>query len=125
MRVLIAGHQEGKTTKLMAWVHAGIAVDQYPGWSRIAVVVNRQRHDQLKSEYWRLIEDFDHRIYTMDDIRDGFFPSGETLYRVDDLDAFLPVLFPNMCLDGFTITAKAWDADDSAYRYWPGGKKVD
>lgn len=124
MRVLIAGRQEGKTTKLMAWVNEGIAVERYPGWSRIAVVANRQRHNQLKSEYWRLIEDFDHRVYTFDDIKEGRFPSKETVYRIDDLDAFLPIMFPNMCLDGFTITAKGWDEDDSAYRYWPGGKKV-
>ena len=124
MHVLIAGRQEGKTTKLMAWVNEGIAVDRYPYWSRVAVVDSIQRHIQLKGEYWGKIEDFDHRVYTFDEIQEGRFPSTETVYRIDDIDRFLPRFFPNMCLDGFTITAKQWDEDDSAYRYWPGGKKA-
>ena len=109
MKVLIAGRQEGKTTKLMNWVYGGVKVQRYPGWSRVAIVSNRLRHTHLKDEYWRQIEDFDHRVYTLDDIRDGRFPSNETLYRLDDLDSILPMLFPNMRLDGFTITAEAWE----------------
>lgn len=109
MRVLIAGRQEGKTTQLMNWVKDGVMVAGYPGWSRVAIVPNRQRHDYVKSIYWNLIEDFDHRVYTLLDIQEGLFPSRNTSYRVDDLDEILPAFFPGIILEGFTITAENWD----------------
>ena len=115
MHVLIAGRQEGKTTKLMEWVKGGVRIDPYPGWSRVAIVANWQRHDVLREKYWAELEDFDHRVYKFDEFKYGRFPSTETKYRIDDLDAFLSMLFPYTQIhniDGFTITAENWDDEE-------------
>jgi hypothetical protein len=111
MHVLMAGRGEGKTTALMGWVEGGVQVSGYPGWSRVAIVANRQRHDWLKSKYWAVMEDFDHRVYTLDEIKDGHFTGRSTAYRLDDLNDFLGTLFHWLPIDGFTITASGWDDD--------------
>ena len=109
MKALVLHRQEGKTTQLMDWVKDGVRVEGYPGWSRVVVVIDRQRHDRLKHQYWDEMEDFDHRVYTLREIQTGHFTGFHTAYRLDDLDAFLPVFFPGLLLDGFTMTASSWD----------------
>jgi predicted ATPase len=110
MHILMAGQGEGKTTQLMDWVKAGVQVSGYPGWSRVAVVTDHQRHNQMRDHYWGELEDFDHRVYTLHDIQTGHFTSPDTAYRLDDLDAFLPMLLPGLHIDGFTVTASEWKA---------------
>jgi len=73
MHVLIAGRQEGKTTSLMHWLGKGTSIIQYPGWSRVVIVADRQRHTWLKERYWGSLEDFDHRVYTVHEIQTGRF----------------------------------------------------
>ena len=109
MKVLMTGRQEGKTTQLMAWVKGGVNVAGYPGWSRVAIVPNKERHDYVKHIYWNQIEDFDHRVYTLREIQQGHFPSRNTTYRLDDFDELIHILFPGIIIDGFTITASVWN----------------
>lgn len=108
MHVLIADRQQGKSTRLMEWVQNGVPCNDYPFWTRVAIVSDLQRCQDLKDRYWRKMKDFDHRVYTMREIENGRFTSRETLYRLDDLDSFLPFIFPGLKLDGFTITATPW-----------------
>jgi len=93
----------------MHWLGHGNAIVDYPGWSRVVIVADRQRHTWLKERYWGRLEDFDHRVYTLHEIQTGHFPSRYTMYRFDDLDAVLYQCFPNLNIDGFTITADKWD----------------
>jgi len=94
----------------MDWVKGGVQCEGYPGWSRVAVVINRQRHDRLKHQYWGEMEDFDHRVYTLREVQTGHFPGQyNTAYRLDDLDDFLFEFFPGLKIDGFTMTGSPWD----------------
>jgi hypothetical protein len=93
----------------MEWVKEGVRVSGYPGWSRVAIVINRRRHDQLRDQYWFDLADFDHRVYTMRDIQMGRFTSLDTAYRLDDLNEMLFNFFPGLNIDGFTITATTWE----------------
>lgn len=110
MHVLIAGRGEGKTTKLIEWVKGGIMIRQYPGWTRVAVVVDERSYFDLKRQYWDEIEDFDHRVYQIREFDRGRFPvNEETVYRIDDLDRLLWDFFRVPNLDGFTMTAEPWE----------------
>jgi hypothetical protein len=111
MEALVTGRQEGKTTRLMSWVKCGIQVEGYPGWSRVAIVPNRARHDYMRSIYWKLIDDFDHRVYTLLEVQQGHFPSRNTSYRLDDLDEFIPIFLPGIIIEGFTMTGSLWDEE--------------
>lgn len=109
MEVLITDRQEGKTTQLMNWVKDGTVVNKYPGWSRVAIVANRQRYEYVRNIYWELIDDFDHRVFMLSDIQNGRFPSRDTSYRLDDLDEILSIFLPGINVDGFTITGSMWE----------------
>ncbi len=109
LKVMVRDRGQGKTTQLMKWVKEGVQVSGYPGWSRVAIVVNRRRHDQLKKQYWGIIEDFDHRVYALDEIQRGHFTSPDTAYRLDDLNEMLFNFFPGLNIDGFTITGTTWE----------------
>ena len=108
MEILFTGRQEGKTTRLMNWVNDGERIEGYPGWSRVAIVPNRARHNDIKRMYWNELEDFDHRVYTLLEIQQGHFPNRDTSYRLDDLDEFLTIFFPGIWVSGFTITGSLW-----------------
>lgn len=109
MKALVLHRQEGKTTQLMDWVKDGVRVEGYPGWSRVAVVTDRRCHDRLKTVYWNLVEDFDHRVYTQMELQRGNFTGHNTAYRLDDLDSFLFKSFPGLNIDGFTMTGSTWE----------------
>jgi hypothetical protein len=114
VKALVLHRQEGKTTQLMGWVKDGVRVEGYPGWSRVAVVIDRRRHDRLKHQYWDEMEDFDHRVYTLREIQTGRLPRMyNTAYRLDDLDAVLSYFFPGLNIDGFTMTGSTWASHPS------------
>jgi len=110
LKALILHRQEGKTTQLMDWVKDGVRVEGYPGWSRVAVVIQRHRLDRLKRQYWAEMADFDHRVYTLEEVQRGHFRDQyNTAYRLDDLDAFMFYFFPGLNIDGFTMTGSLWE----------------
>lgn len=111
MHVLIKNRQEGKTTQLMKWVADGVPLDKdgYPFWSRVVIVVDAKRFDILKREYWSKLEDFDHRVFTLNDIQHGRFVNRKTKYRLDDFEDFFFAFLPGINIDGFTMTADIWE----------------
>ena len=113
VKALVLHRREGKTTQLLDWVKGGVRVEGYPGWSRVAVVIDRRRHDRLKHQYWGEMEGFDHRVYTLTEIQRGHFTGFHTAYRLDDLDAFLFNFFPGLNIDGFTMTGSTWASHPS------------
>ena len=109
MHVLVTGRQEGKTTRFMEWVKGGVKVKDYPGWSRVGVVVDERAYLDVKRQYWGDIEDFDHRVYQIKEFERGHFVSRETLYRIDNFDMVLWDILHLPNLDGFTMTALPWE----------------
>lgn len=111
VKVLITGRGEGKTTKLMEWVKGGTKVKDYPGWSRVAVVITMRLYLDVKRQYWSDLEDFDHRVYLIDEFVHGRFVSRETVYRIDNFELLFLKIFRVPHLDGFTMTAEPWEGE--------------
>jgi hypothetical protein len=121
MKVLLTGRGEGKTTALMDWVKGGVRVEPYPGWSRVGIVITERLYLDMKRQYWGEVEDFDHRIYQIDEFQRGKFPTNrKTAYRIDNLEMLIYGEFhipgmggtfriPN--LDGFTMTGEKWEEE--------------
>lgn len=110
MKILIKERGEGKTTVLMNWIKKGERVRDYPGWSRVAVILNERSYLDLKRQYWGEIEDFDHRVYQLIEFDRGRFGFREDIeYRIDDMDLFIRQFFHIPNITGFTITGSTWE----------------
>lgn len=88
MQVIVGDRQQGKTTRLVEWVNQGRKVNDYPGWSRIIVTVDKRRAVQMCKKY-SLPSD---RVFSYTEYREHF--RGRKIYRdleigVDDLDTIV------------------------------------
>lgn len=109
MEALIKGRQEGKTTALMEWVMGGHKIHRYPGWSRIAIVIDMSMYEFVKGQWWGRMEDFSHRVFLWDEFsgNQNFWGSG-TEVRIDNLDLLLMRIIPGVKVTGFTMTGELW-----------------
>jgi hypothetical protein len=51
MQVYVSGRQGGKTHEAVRWVLKGAKRRGYPGWTRVMLVTDVQRADQVRREY--------------------------------------------------------------------------
>jgi hypothetical protein len=107
LRILVAERQRGKTTALLNWVSAGHRVPHYPGWSRVLVVHTLQAATSLKGQgWWEKLEDFDHRVYSLEEWRNARHVDPFTEVVYDEGLFFLPDL-PGR-LVGVSFTGELW-----------------
>ena len=101
----------GKTWQAMAWVSHGERVRGYPGWSRVLVVPTIEQVQYLKDiGYWRRLEDFDHRVYSLREWAEARGVNSDTEVCIDNLDLLLPSGLPRLPgrIVAVTMTAHAW-----------------
>jgi hypothetical protein len=48
---LLAGRQEGKTTRLIEWLLQGERIDSWPSWSRVLIVAEARQIEPIRSNY--------------------------------------------------------------------------
>jgi len=130
MEVLVTDRQRGKTTALMGWVKGGHKTRRYPHWSRIVVIPTMGMLEQIKRDWWEKIEDFDHRVYHLDEIRNNLsFNNPDLEIRFDDMDFVLQKLFPFSRIGGFTMTGKILtpgaDPGDERSEQWREARGMD
>jgi len=121
LRLLAVDRAEGKTTQAMAWLSNGDRVAHYPGWSRVLVVPNLQRVQHIRDQYWRRLEDFDHRVYSCDEWRRAQGVHHDVEVCIDDLDWFLGTGQPLAAFPGHIVcaTMTAWPWEQQEFRERP------
>lgn len=100
MRVVVAGRRGGKTTRMVAWLLEGHAIDTYPGWSRAIVcanttqVISTARMVREATKDWpesRSLWDLRKAIWSVDDLRSVMrgMKLDDFEYVVDNADMIL------------------------------------
>lgn len=111
--LLAADRQTGKSTQAFAWVSHGERTDGYPGWTRVLVLAHHRAYDLWRRQYWERLEDFDHRVYCLNNWMGARSVRPSTEVCVDDLDwAVLGTAGLSWMpghLTAATITAAPWD----------------
>lgn len=112
MMLLHARRASGKTTQAMAWVSHGERIPRYPYWSRVVLVHDRNALEVVRREYWGRLEDFDHRVYDVNEWLRVQSADPDVELCIDNLDLFLRH-FAVTRLPGYiaaaTITADRWE----------------
>ena len=111
LQLLVADRRRGKTTQAFAWVSQGVPVPGYPGWSRVLLIPTLQRFWTHRRTFWSKLEDYDHRVYHMDEWAYAIGVRGDTEVCIDDLDYILRDgvgQIPGLIVAA-TITAQPWE----------------
>lgn len=109
-QVLVRPRQAGKSTDALRWVAKGTKCAGYPGWTRVLIVPSLEMEKYMRKmpaprdiaeqvvrltdmpapeSWWQCLPDWAHRVYALEEFRNGangFRPSGETEWCVDDFD---------------------------------------
>lgn len=119
IRLLATDRAEGKTTAAFAWVSNGVKVGGYPGWSRVLVLPTYDQFTYHRREYWPRLEDYDHRVYVIDDWATAMGANHTTEVCVDELGMLLGdrrlLRMPGR-LVAATMTAWPWEHEE--FKEW-------
>lgn len=111
-QVMVRPRQAGKTNDALKWVFGGERCKGYPGWTRVLIAPSVQMETymrrmacpsdiqerlvnqgkELPTSWWQAMEDWSHRVYALEEFRNGahgFRPASETEWCIDDFDLCL------------------------------------
>ena len=106
LKVLTRDRGQGKTWNAIDWLLDGRRVRGYPGWSRVLIEPNRAMFVAVRTDWWPLIEDFDHRVYMHDEWRRARGASLNTEVVIDNAEYLIGFLPGHLV--GLTMSGVPW-----------------
>lgn len=109
-RLLLGDRQTGRTTQAFNWVSHGVEVPGYPGWSRVLLIPTLQRFEVHRETWWSQLEDYDHRVYELDDWIRAHGVRSDVEVCIDDLDYVIAAGFSIPHVPGHLVCATFYGA---------------